>query len=357
MKKNVLISIALLSFLPASLLAGNRRLHAYVNPMIGASTDVEIAGAYHGLGKTFPGAATPYGMVQVSPQTITGGDNGSGYSDHMKTIEGFCLTQMSGIGWNGDLGNFTVMPANGPLQLAMGREDGSQKGYRSSYSKQTETARAGYYAVTLTRYNIRAECTATTHCGFMRFTFPENEQSRIQIDLARRVGGTADMEEINILDDHTFEGWLHCTPDGGGWGDGLGHADYKLFFHATLSKPMKDWAIWSADIPERQSRHLDDVISNEYQQRIADAKVERNARHALGKHIGFFTEFDAVEGEQVVLKVGISYCDVEGARKNYYAEAEDMTFDDAHRLACDSWDKELSRIQIDGGSDDENTIF
>ena len=93
--KNIL-SIALLSFLSVSLFAGNRKLNTYVNPMIGASTDVEIAGAYHGLGKTFPGAATPYGMVQVSPQTITGGDNGSGYSDHMKTIEGFCLTQMSG---------------------------------------------------------------------------------------------------------------------------------------------------------------------------------------------------------------------------------------------------------------------
>lgn len=357
MRNLTFILIALLTFLPDSLLAGNRKLNTYVNPMIGASTDVEIAGAYHGLGKTFPGAATPYGMVQVSPQTITGGDNGSGYSDHMKTIEGFCLTQMSGIGWNGDLGNFTVMPTNGPLQLAMGREDGSQKGYRSAYNKETETARAGYYAVTLTNYNIRTECTATTHCGFMRFTFPENEQSRIQIDLARRVGGTADMEEINIIDDHTFEGWLHCTPDGGGWGDGLGHADYKIFFHATLSKPMKDWALWSADIPEGQSRHLDDVISNEYQKRIADAKVERNARHALGKHIGFFTEFDAVEGEQVVLKVGISYCDVEGARKNYHAEAEGLSFDDAHRLACDSWDKELSRIQIEGGTDDEKIIF
>ncbi|HTN37745.1 MAG TPA: hypothetical protein VL053_11765, partial [Arachidicoccus sp.] len=52
----------------------------YINPFIGASTSVGDAGIYHGLGKTFPGATTPYGMVQVSPNTITGGDNGSGYS-------------------------------------------------------------------------------------------------------------------------------------------------------------------------------------------------------------------------------------------------------------------------------------
>ena len=65
----------------------------YVNPFIGASTSVGAAGVYHGLGKTFPGATTPYGMVQVSPNTITGGDNGSGYSDEHKTIEGFAFTR------------------------------------------------------------------------------------------------------------------------------------------------------------------------------------------------------------------------------------------------------------------------
>lgn len=64
----------------------------YVNPFIGASTNVDAAGAYHGLGKTIPGATTPFGMVQVSPNTITGGDNGSGYSYEHETIEGFAFT-------------------------------------------------------------------------------------------------------------------------------------------------------------------------------------------------------------------------------------------------------------------------
>ena len=87
----------------------------YVNPFIGASTNT--ASSYHGLGKTFPGAATPFGMTQVSPNTITGGDNGSGYSYEHKTIEGFAFTQMSGVGWYGDLGNFLVMPSTGPLHV------------------------------------------------------------------------------------------------------------------------------------------------------------------------------------------------------------------------------------------------
>ena len=77
-----------------------------VNPLVGTGHS----------GKTFPGAATPGGMVQLSPDTITGGDNGSGYSYAHDTIEGFSFLHMSGVGWYGDLGNFQVMPTTGPLQ-------------------------------------------------------------------------------------------------------------------------------------------------------------------------------------------------------------------------------------------------
>ena len=113
----------------------------YVNPFIGASTNVEDAGAYHGLGKTFPGATTPYGMVQVSPNTITGGDNAPGYSYEHKTIEGFALTQMSGVGWFGEFGNFLVMPTTGTFTPIAGKEDGLIEGYRSRYDKSTERPR------------------------------------------------------------------------------------------------------------------------------------------------------------------------------------------------------------------------
>ena len=101
---------------------GADRLSDYVNPFIGATTNTQMARAEHGLGKTFPGAATPWGMTQVSPNTVTGGDNGSGYSYEHTTIEGFALTQMSGVGWYGDLGNFLVMPTTGPLRLVAGKE-------------------------------------------------------------------------------------------------------------------------------------------------------------------------------------------------------------------------------------------
>ncbi|MEO6148894.1 MAG: hypothetical protein ABIN95_13180, partial [Mucilaginibacter sp.] len=160
----------------------------YVNPFIGASTSTAQAGVYHGLGKTFPGATTPYGMVQVSPNTITGGDNGSGYSYEHTSIEGFAFTQMSGIGWFGDLGNFLVMPTTGKLNTSSGKLANPALGYRSVYDKKSEKATAGYYSVVLDKYKVKAEMTAAPHSGMMRFTFPENDDSRIQIDLARRVG-------------------------------------------------------------------------------------------------------------------------------------------------------------------------
>lgn len=151
---------------------------------IGATANTQLAKAEHGLGKTFPGVATPWGMTQVSPNTITGGDNGAGYSYEHTTIEGFALTQMSGIGWYGDLGNFLVMPTTGDLHTWRGTEDAPEKGYRSRYDKQSETAHAGYYAVRLTDYGVQAELTLCP--GETRYELTAPVFSRVEITLDKR---------------------------------------------------------------------------------------------------------------------------------------------------------------------------
>lgn len=328
-----------------------------VNPMIGASTSIGAAGVYHGLGKTFPGATTPFGMVQVSPQTITGGDNAPGYSDEHRTIEGFSMVQMSGVGWFGDFGNFTVMPTTGPLQTVAGREDGSIGGWRSAYDKESECARAGWYSVLLEDYDIKAEMTASPHCSFLRFIYPESDTSRIQVDLARRMGGTAERQAVKVLDDRTIEGWIRCTPECGGWGDGEGNADYTIYFHATLDKPMHDYGFWSADIPDSWSRHNADVVSDRYLNRVARSEVIRGKEEVEGKHIGFFAEFPTEEGEPVTLKVGISFVSIEGARRNYRVEAEGKTFAQIRNEARNLWNNELSKVTVEGGSEDDRAVF
>src|SRR6201996_5876248 len=275
-------AIATVLIAAAATCAQGQHLSAYVNPFIGASSSAAAAGVFHGLGKTFPGAATPYGLVQVSPNTITGGDNGSGYSYEHTSIEGFAFTQMSGIGWYGDLGNFLVMPTTGALKTVAGKIDRSIAGYRSSYEKSSEKATAGYYSVLLTDYKIKAEMTAAPHSGIMRFTFPQNKDSHIQIDLARRVGGTSTQQFVKIVNDHTIEGWMKCTPDGGGWGDGAGHADYTVYFYAEFSKPFKDYGAWSADIPDSWPRKREDVESDKYQEQVAHAKVIKSFKELQG---------------------------------------------------------------------------
>lgn len=329
----------------------------YVNPFVGASTSTDAAGVYHGLGKTFPGATTPFGMVQVSPNTITGGDNAPGYSYEHKSIEGFAMTQMSGVGWFGEMGNLLVMPTTGKMHTVAGLEDGSVKGWRSAYDKSSEVAKAGYYGVTLSDYGIKVETSATPRCGIMRFTFPESELSRIQLDLARRVGGTAEFESVKVEDDKTISGWMRCTPLTGGWGDGEGNVAYTLYFYAQLSRPWGDVGVWSADIPDSWSRKKDDVVSKRYLERVAAAEIKRGITEAEGKHIGFFGEFPTAKDEVVELKIGISYVDLEGAKRNFEAEVASKSFDQVRQEAHESWNRELSKIMIEGGSDEQKRVF
>ena len=355
MKKSA--ATLLLSGLMTLALAQNRKPADYVNPFIGASTSIDKAGEVQGLGKTFPGAATPFGLVQVSPNTITGGDNGPGYSYEHTTIEGFAFTQMSGIGWYGDLGNFLVIPTAGSLKTNSGKENPVVAGYRSAYDKASEKAQAGYYSVELTDNHIKAEATAAPHSGMLRFTFPENRTSRIQIDLARRVGGTSVEQYVKVLDDNTIQGWMKCTPEGGGWGNGGGKPNYTVYFYAQFSKPLTNIGVWSAKIPDGTNRQREFTESPEFQKITANAEILKGCREKQGKHLGFYTEFATGSNEQVLLKTGISFVSMEGARKNLEADITGWDFDQVRGKAKELWNQALSKISIQGGTEEEKTIF
>ena len=329
----------------------------WVNPFIGASTSVDAAGVYHGLGKTYPGATTPFGMTQVSPNTITGGDNAPGYSSEHTTIEGFAMTQMSGVGWYGDMGNFLVMPTTGELHTIAGREDGSVKGWRSRYDKSSEKAEAGWYGVHLTDYDIYAESSATPHCGVLRFTYPKSDLSRVQVDLARRVGGCSEEQYVKVESDRAFSGWMRCTPQTGGWGNGDGKVAYTLYFYAELSRSVDEWGFWSADIPDGWARKNNDVVTPEYLAKVAEAAIIRGEKELRGEHIGIFGEFDTREGEQVELKVGISYVDAEGAKRNFDAEVANKSFNKVRKEAFKQWNNALAKVEVEGCTDVDKRIF
>lgn len=335
-----MITFLLLATLSLSAFGQEKEIVDYINPIIGASTSQKAGKSGHGLGKTFPGAATPFGLVQLSPDTKTGGDNGPGYSWHHKTIEGFSFIHMSGIGWYGEFGNFLVTPSVGPLHTNVGKEDAPETGYRSRYSHDTEVVKAGYYAVTLDDYNIRTELTSARRAGMLRMTFPKSDTARISIDLARRIGGSSTEQYIKVADDTTIEGWMRCTSKDGGWGHGAGNVNYTVYFYAQFSRPLKDFGVWSAKPPAVES-----------------ATILRGCREYKGRHLGFFTEFATADKEQVLLKAGISFVSVEGAKLNLESDINHWSFETVYEGNRATWREAMSRMEVKGAERDKEIFY
>src|SRR5690606_22694744 len=144
-------------------------LHEYVNPFIGTG----------GHGHTFPGATTPFGMVQLSPDTrLSGWDGCGGYHYSDDSLYGFSHTHLSGTGVS-DYGDILVMPF-------VGATPWSRDAYRTHFFHEKEYAHAGYYRVELPEYGIRAELTASPRCGVHRYVFPQGQPARVLVDLEHR---------------------------------------------------------------------------------------------------------------------------------------------------------------------------
>lgn len=346
-----------LLFAVSSQLLYAQDLAGYVNPMIGATTVNKDGSAELGLGKTFPGVCAPFGLVQLSPDTKTGGDNGSGYSFHNTTIEGFSFTHMSGIGYYGDLGNFLVMPTTGKLHTFKGTEDKPGEGYRSRYSHANEKASVDRYSVQLDDYNIGVELAAAQRSGMLRFTYPEHQESRIQIDLARRIGGTSDEQFVEMIDRNTIRGWMKCPAKNGGWGNGDGQVSYTVYFHCSFSLPLKDFGVWSADIPDGVSRKNESNDNEAYFQYIRNAAVHPQKKKMQGKHLGFYTQFPTRKDEQVLMKCGISFVSMDGARKNLEHDIPDWDFEKVVRSSRKAWNRELSKMKVEGNEADKMTFY
>lgn len=310
----------------------------YIDPMIGTVGD-EQAESFHGGGKTHPGACVPGGMVQLSPDTVTGGDNGTGYNYCHNTIEGFSFNHMSGIGWYGDLGNLQVMPVVGETDLRSGSNqeiafEKGKTGWKSSFSHEKEAARAGYYSVELERYCILAEATVSAHTGMLRFTYPEAADARIIFNFSRRIGGHADFEEIEIINDRRIEGHIKCTPAGGGFGRGHGGIAYDFYFSCELSVPAEEMRFFS---------------NEEY--------ADKNLKHFENEDAGLMVYLGDNLTEPVMIRCGVSYTDIEGARNNLASECTDFDFDAMAERAAEEWEKVLDAVDVTGTDETDLKIF
>nr|HQH63133.1 GH92 family glycosyl hydrolase [Clostridiales bacterium] len=290
----------------------------WVNPFIGT-------GGYPWVcAMLFPGAATPFGMVRLSPDTILPGGADfvnlgfAGYYYPYRHLRGFSHTRLVGAG-TGDMGHFRVTPAIGNTKPA------DRLTHPLVFTHEQEEATAGYYAVNLPGIDCMAELTATTHAGVHRYTFRSEKDAHLFIDATSfRTAGSAADGKVRILPDAMEieeEGLIHSN-------GGL-----KGYFVARFSKPFKSCATWTNGVSAAGSTE------------------------AAGDDTGADINFGNIKNEPVELKLGISFVSLENARLNLDAETGGLDFEGVRDAARDTWDTALSKIKIESPDREMKTIF
>ena len=285
-------------------MAQTPHLTSYVDPFIGTG----------GHGHVFLGANVPFGAVQLGPQNIfKGWDWCSGYHYSDSLLTGFSHTHLSGTGAS-DLGDVLIMPYTGPLQTDKGRQQAPHQGYLSRYAHQRETARPGYYAVTLDDYGIRAELTSTTRVGMHHYTFPAggSQPAHVIIDLKEGIDDKATDTYLEQLDSQTFIGYRFSH----GWAD-----HQRLYFAIKTSVPVPAFALYNEAQP-------------------LAGKIGKGTAIK-----GIFTFAKAPVS--LLLKVGISPVSPQNALANIQAELPGWDFTKTQQAAEAIWEQELGKVTIE----------
>jgi predicted alpha-1,2-mannosidase len=280
-------------------------------------------GTAHSRWMIAPGPWMPFGMVKLSPDNQNEGWQ-AGYDPIFESIGTFSHIHewtVAGLG---------TMPANGPVQTRVGDQKNPDSGYRSGIDKQTEVAPIGYYRVELTDYDITAELTATTRCGFQRYTFPaDREGSRVLLDLVIPAEYRYHSIEAYVkkTGDSTVEGFSHqFSPDT--WSGGISQ-EYVVYFVAEFDQPISDFSVWTENGIQKGAEIL---------------KV-RGANDA-----GAIVEFDTRKKNVVQLRTGISYVSIDNARENLETEVSNpygWDFESVRQAHVNAWNDLFARLKID----------
>ena len=319
-------AIPLIAFaLAARDAAAETRLSDYIRPLVGTGGRE---------GNTFPGPSAPFGMMQLSPDTdtTTNWNTCSGYAYEDPTILGFSLTHLTGTGCP-DLGDFLFMPQTADPAFVSGYKDDPTTGYQSTYSHADESVSVGYYKVKLLKSGVTAELTSGERAGMLRFTFPATDAASILTDLSHIVGPWHVAESrVRIEDDSTITGFHLIN----GWAK-----ERYLYFAARYSRPFSTTEIISSGKP---------VIYNTYR--------FRSHKEAAGTHLQFIAGFKNTRaGDVIQVKVAVSAVSAADALQNLDSEIPDWDFEKVRETTRAKWDRELSKIQIEGSQSEKETFY
>ncbi|APY11536.1 alpha-mannosidase [Seonamhaeicola sp. S2-3] len=307
----------------------------FVNPFIGTSN----------FGTTNPGSVAVRGMANVSPFNVAGPQNlplekdsrwlSTPYVHENTFLTGFSHVNLSGVGCP-DLGVILAMPTTGNLET-------NHLNYGSTYSK--ESASVGYYTNTLDKYNIKVETTATTRVGVSKYHFPAGNANillNLGLGLTNEEGAM-----VKVVSPYEIEGmrsvgsFCYYKPE----------EAYPIYFVARFSKPADTFGVW------KTPRSYDGVEGKWMGYNGKNRLKENYTKEVVGDSIGAYMRYNFKTPTVVEMKVGVSYVSIENARENLEKETANKTFDAVLANTKNDWNQHLSRIEIEGGTKDDKTIF
>ncbi|HTJ00447.1 MAG TPA: GH92 family glycosyl hydrolase [Dongiaceae bacterium] len=278
-------------------LKAEKPLVAYVNPFLGTApildpVDIGFTPPWRvWAGLTYPGAALPNGMVQLSPITKFG--SGAGYEYENTVIHAFAHSNKGH--WN--LCYVPVLPARGEV---------SPDDFGSTFNHTNESAHPGFYQVYLERYGINAELTTTLRCGYHRYTYKDNHDKKLILNLA------VSNERVRDWD---------LKQEGDNVLKGFQAAHETVYFYAVLNHKI-------TGVQELTGTNSDiSVVS------LADAD------------------------QPLEMKIGFSYVSIANAKLNLEKELTGKSFDSVRDDASAIWEKLLSKIQVTGGTERQKELF
>ena len=306
----------------------------FVNPFIGTSN----------FGTTNPGAVCPQGMMSVTPFNVMGSPTNkfdkdaqwwsTPYTSDNDFFTGYAHVNLSGVGCP-ELGSLLLMPTSGELNV-------DYKQYGSHY--RDEVARPGYYSNVLTKYDIKTEVTATPRTGLARFTFPKGEGNillNLGEGLTNESGATVRFVNDTEIEGSKLLGTFCYNPQ----------AVFPIYFVMRVNKAPKERGYWKKQRPMTGVEAEWDIHAGKYK------LYTKYNREISGDDIGVWFRYDTEEQAQIEVKIGVSFVSIENARENLDKEQPAFDFEGTVNAARSAWNKDLSRITVEGGTDDEKTIF
>jgi predicted alpha-1,2-mannosidase len=320
--KILIIPVILFAFLNCSRPQDEKNPVDWVDVFVGTSNSRWMLGPY---------ATVPFGMVQLGPDN-QGDVWMGGYEYAINSVTGFSHIHA----WT--MGGLRMMPATTDLVFNDRPVDAAYKGggagYHSRILKETEKASPGYYSVHLYDHDVFAEMTATTRCGFQKYTFPEKKESRILIDLLfpTEVWYSYSIKdaEIRKVNEYEIEGYATCQIRAQDWNV------YTLNFVLKFDKPFDTFNGWN------------------------EGKLKKDTTSISGKNdIGAYVTYKTSTDEVIMVKSGLSLVSINQARLNLETELGDFgwDFDAVRKAASNQWNNLLSSVKVEGGTDEDKTKF